>query len=58
MEKRGSIQNKYLIKAYLKQIYYESSNSITYQSFYLSHIIWDWSLKKEYWERNLEELKK
>jgi len=33
MEKRGWIQNKYLIKAYLKEISYESSNRFTNYSF-------------------------
>jgi len=36
MEKRGSIQNKYLIKAYFKGISYESSNRITNYTFYFS----------------------
>jgi len=39
MEKTGSIQNKYLIKAYLKEISYESSNSIPSYTSYFPLII-------------------
>ena len=35
MEKRGWIQNKYLIKAYLKELSYASSNRIPNYTFYL-----------------------
>ncbi len=42
MEKRGGVQNKYLIKAYLKDISYEISNRIPNYTFYFSLIICFW----------------
>ena len=59
MEKRGWIQNKYLIKAYLKEISYESSNRIpNYTFLFLTHYLILRLKKKSIKKINLGGLKK
>ena len=45
MEKRGWTQNKYQIKTFLKEIFYENSNSIL-NNIFISHSLTNIEVKK------------